>query len=166
MASFLLYCNPNNQQIVPAATGVAPGMPVIAGNSVALQGVNLGDIQQINLNIVLPPGNQGSLFDIQGQVTLTGSVTFTGIPCLSTANVAFTCQAQLAVGNITAQSCNINGQNVYLRLFISRGNNVVNPYSILGAEVQAPPSCYNPNSQFWNRQGPFVPRPGVNPWNL
>ena len=140
---FCAACQPNMNQFMPRAA-IAPGMNALGGLGVQLAAVNVGNVQNLNMRAMLPPGSTGSLIDHSGPLRIQGTIRVQRIPCLGSANYPFNCQAQAAVGNITTNSCVINGQNIFMKIALQRGRNLQNPYSINAIILDAPPNCHNP----------------------
>lgn len=112
-----------------------------AGQTIHLRynkGVNL------DLTITFPNTVKGDIYSYSGNVNIRGTID-ANPPCLK-GRRSFNCSAQIAVANITANSCSINGHNIGLRIFIKRGGEQLRAaYSIIGVEVHPDQACFQSN---------------------
>ena len=108
--------------------------------TVNLKANNMGNVTSLDMNVVFPQDTEQSLFDYNGEVNIRGTIETT-LPCLE-GQKRFSCNAQLAFGNITAYHCTINDHNIDLRIFVKQGEQLEESYSIAGIEVYADQACF------------------------
>ena len=102
------------------------------------KGVNL------DLTVTFPNTVKGDIYSYSGNVNIRGTIDATP-PCLK-GRRSFNCSAQIATANIEANSCNINGHNIRLRIFIRRGGEQLRAaYSIIGVETHPDQACFQSN---------------------
>ena len=138
--SFLLFgCGPS-RTTSSGWTGATTPYYTQTGQTVNIRATNKGSVTSIDISVTFPSGVEQSLFDYNGEIDIRGTIDAT--PSCLTGRRSFNCKAQLAVGNITASSCNINGHSIGLRIFVKRGEKLKETYSVAGIEIYPDQACY------------------------
>ena len=142
--SFLLFgCGPSKTTSSGRTSATTPYHHTqTASQTIHLRYNKLG--VNLDLNVIFPNTVQGDIYSYSGNINIRGTIDATP-PCLK-GRRSFSCNAQIAVANITASNCNINGHSVTLRIYIKRGGEQLRAaYSIIGVETHPDQSCYQPN---------------------
>ena len=114
--------------------------------TVYLKASNMGNISQIDLQVMLPTGTDNNLLDYNGQADITGTLQSSLYPCMKSSQY-FNCKAQLSVGNIAVQNCSIGNHQISMLISVFRGQNTQEAYSIISIQSEVSYSCYIQQTQ-------------------
>ena len=115
----------------------------VHGNqTVQLRGENMGNVQSIDLSIVLPYDNTVSLMEYEGDINIHGTIKLdSDFRCLGGNRTPFNCEAEIQNRVIEINNCRI-GENYFLiRLPFKHSESSIQQYDIVGAIVQST-SCF------------------------
>lgn len=145
LLSFLMFgCGSSKTSTTGGRTATTPYHHTqTGGQTIHLRYNKLG--VNLDLNIVFPTTVKGDIYSYSGNVNIRGTIDATTANCLR-GRRSFSCNAQINVANITANSCNINGHNIGLFIILKRGGEQLRAaYSIIGVKLYPDQACYQPN---------------------
>ena len=142
----LIGCDSSNRNH-RVRKGVAVS-PVHGNQTVRLRGENMGNVQSIDLDIVLPYNNTTSLMEYEGDINIDGAIRLdSNFRCLGGNRAPFHCRAEIQNRVIEVPSCNIRGNTFQIRLPFKHSESSTRQYDIVGAMVQSPGCFLDSTSQ-------------------
>ena len=141
-AGCLLSCNPNSQRRPINNTPQRIINPLQQNQSIRLNGQNMGNVQNIEINIILPKNNTAGLLEYTGQVNVRGSIQLdSSFRCLGGQRTPFNCQALVQNRVLEFNNCQLRGHHFQIRVSLINSPSQTKKYDINGIIVNAP-QCF------------------------